>query len=163
MNRLQWVQGWISNNMMRVLSCIGCLCIGSHSLAAITKIPDHHALRDMPKETALIGTWVYSKNGCDEIYTFDAFGNRFVVSNQERVKARYSLRPIDAEKGVFILKDTVVSDNAQADCYGSTENMVGDTVELILIIEEAPMRFNLCFDAQLTRCAGPFYKRQEGQ
>lgn len=107
----------------------------------------------------IIGTWIYTNNGCEEIYTFDALGNRFVTSHQERVMAKYTLDPVDPVKGIFVLKDHVIKDNAEPDCSGSRRNMEGDIAEVIVFIENNPSRFSFCFDPELKQCVGPFYKR----
>ena len=108
----------------------------------------------------IVGTWIYSKNGCNEQYEFTATGSRLVHSNQEVVKAIYEVTNVDKERGVYLLKDTVIEDNGKPDCSGSTSDMSGDVVEVLLFIQNFPDRFSFCFNQQLTNCVGPFVKQR---
>tara|TARA_B100001250_G_scaffold414522_1_gene453522 strand:- start:2670 stop:3104 length:435 start_codon:yes stop_codon:yes gene_type:complete len=111
------------------------------------------------KDHPIVGTWVHSMNGCDEIFEFTTTGIRMVHANQEIVKAEYEISDIVPEKGIYLVKDTVLEDNGMPDCTGSTSDMSGDVVELILIIQHLPERFSFCFDSQLTSCVGPYVKQ----
>lgn len=107
----------------------------------------------------IIGTWEYSKNSCIEAYTFGTDGIRQVKSNEELVTAEFEITDIDEAKGVYLLRDRVLTDNGKVDCSGSTDNMIGDVVEVYIHIKDKPKRFNFCFDDALSKCVGPFLKR----
>ena len=108
----------------------------------------------------IIGTWTYTENGCDETYTFNSSGIRVSTSNEEIVKAKYEVKTYSKEKNIYLLKDEVLEDNGKADCSGSTSNMVGDVVVVLLYIQDNPKRFNFCFDKELKDCFGPFIKKE---
>ncbi|MGR6502889.1 hypothetical protein [Shewanella sp. Koi 1] len=108
----------------------------------------------------IIGSWTMTKNSCEEKYTFTDDGFRRVKSNEELVKAKYEISDISPEKGIFLLKDTVLEDNGRPDCSGSTSVMVGDVVEVLLFIQSDPERFSFCFDPNLESCYGPFLKSE---
>lgn len=106
----------------------------------------------------IVGTWVRDKSGCLAQFTFKPNGTRLVQANQEIVKARYHISDISRENGIYLLRDTVLEDNGKPDCSGSSSDMTGDTVEVLLFIQSNPTRFSFCFDEQLKQCIGPYVK-----
>ncbi|MGI2216670.1 hypothetical protein ACRN94_06710 [Shewanella baltica] len=111
------------------------------------------------KDHPIVGAWIYTSNGCNEIYEFTDTGFRMVHANQEVVKAKYEISNVAPESGVYLLKDTVIEDNGMPDCSGSTSDMSGDVVEVLLLIQYLPERFSFCFDKQLNNCVGPYVKQ----
>ena len=108
----------------------------------------------------IVGTWIRSNNGCYEKFEFTKNGTRIVHSNMEVVKARYDISSASQDNGVYLLRDTVIEDNGMPDCSGSTSDMTGDIVEVLLFIQDSPERFSFCFDRKLVNCLGPYVKEQ---
>lgn len=112
-------------------------------------------------DNPLLGSWSYTypDNGCIETYQFLSDGIRLSKSNLERVKAKYDLQSLSKEKNLYLLTDTVLEDNAEQDCAGSTSDMTNDKVELYLTIKENPKSFTFCIDKDSKTCVGPFIKK----
>lgn len=141
---------------MKQLAVIGSI-VTLFVLVSCAKITNNDNADDY-LDHPILGTWAYEKNGCDEKYEFTADGFRFVESNEELVTAIYEISDIVSEKGVYLLKDTVIEDNGKPACSGSTSDMTGDVVELLILIQHELERFTACFDPGLTICIGPFVK-----
>lgn len=119
-----------------------------------TLIIEKHKYSNHP----IIGTWTYTKNECEETYTFNPTGVRISSSNEEIVKAKFDVKLLSKENDIYLVRDEVIEDNGKADCSGSTSNMIGDVVVILLHIQSNPKRFRFCFDKELTKCVGPFIK-----
>ena len=107
----------------------------------------------------VIGIWDYGKNGCTETYEFLPNGIRNVTSNQEVVKASYTITETRSERGFYKLTDKVLEDNGKADCSGSTSDMTGDIVELYVAFNPRKDQLIFCFEESFDKCFGPFKKR----
>ncbi len=132
------------------LSAIACVL-------TVAQIPESLAAKSNSSvQSPVIGSWTFDSNGCEETYHFSADGIRTVTANQEVVKARYQLRALRPQQGLYLITDTVISDNGKPDCSGDTSVMTGDTVQLLMRFQESPKRFSFCFDDALLDCVGPF-------
>ena len=111
-------------------------------------------------EHPVLGTWAYEKNNCIEFFTFTSSGIRISKSDNEIVRAKYDIKTLSKEEGVYLLRDEVLEDNAMSDCSGSTKDKSGDVVVVLLHIQHEPERFSFCFDKKLKQCVGPFIKQK---
>gem|GEM_PF-1041608 len=107
----------------------------------------------------IIGVWNFEINGCFETYEFLPDGTRNVTSNQELVKAAYTVSDKMSERGFYKLTDEVLENNGKADCLGSTNDMTGDIVELYIAFNPRMDQFIFCAQESFDKCFGPFQKR----
>lgn len=131
--------------------------------ASIFLISCSHAIKTETqinyKGHPIIGIWDYEKNGCIETYEFLPNGVRNVTSNQEEVKASYTITETKSEQGFYKLTDKVLEDNGKADCSGSKSDMTGDIVELYLSFSPSEDQLIFCIEESFDKCFGPFNKR----
>lgn len=107
----------------------------------------------------IIGVWDYDIDGCIESYEFLPDGTRNVKSNEEIVKASYTISEEKSERGFYKLRDEVLQDNGKPDCLGSDSDGTGDVVELYISFNAAEDQFVFCMEENHDGCFGPFRKR----
>lgn len=107
----------------------------------------------------IIGIWDYDTNGCIETYEFLPNGISYATSNQEVVKASYTITETMSEQGFYKLTDEALEDNGKADCLGSTSDITDNIVELYISFSQSKGQFIFCIEESFDKCFGPFNKR----
>lgn len=107
----------------------------------------------------IIGVWELNLGNCIERYEYLPDGTRNVVSNQEIVKASYTVSEQLMESGFYKLVDQVIADNAKEDCSGSATDMTGDIVNSYIAFSANGNETVYCLEESLDNCFGPFKRK----
>ena len=106
----------------------------------------------------IIGKWRLDRHGCTEAYVYHTNGTRDVISNDETLKASFTISDTATAKGYYFTKDTVLEDNGKRDCAGSTADMTGKVVSRYIRFNDDQTKFVFCVSQDSSQCVGPFVK-----
>lgn len=93
-----------------------------------------------------MGQWhvVEADAKCVEIWDICADGTTHNIGACEESYSEYPLPPFCAERGYYMLTDTITKTNGQPDCTGRPTT-IGDRVTLYLV-PLSNVEFNVCLD-----------------
>ena len=110
-----------------------------------------------PKETSLIGKWVYvDAKGCADTYIFRSDGTFSSTSGKEGLEGSFSVEGPANVSAPFKVVRTIKSENGRPDCGGRVSASVGKTDTRYVAFAPQLDEIIVCSSPDTSQCFGPF-------